>query len=387
MEYPSPVDAPPPAYEAQEFDRKIANALERSLYISRPPNAGEEVWEEWDEGRFEAASRRAHGRKSSGSDLAHERAKKHDSQAPGYGYPVASSSSPSGIPNSSRNETTSYFPGSPVEEYIDEPLPPFAPVGPSLEGPPFEEVNRYPPRFTASQADSPPQSPLDSVDGYGSYPQYPTQSSNQRYHEDGRYHPTLPREHSNPNIMPSVPAPRPPPMPFDPAVAYTSRRREPIPLLGSESREPIDAASLYNSAVSSLMKPGRQLPPPPPPSLSVPQRQRSANPVPPSGYNRPSAYGDYPNSQSTPSVYGQRQPSQHSFPAQNPLSQSQNSHYTRHSPSPQPPHVPYPYQQNVPVTPQGPRYRQSTVSPPSSVAPQWRSSSAQSNPYGGGYGR
>ncbi|KDQ64526.1 hypothetical protein JAAARDRAFT_187849 [Jaapia argillacea MUCL 33604] len=60
------LELPPPAYEAsqQELDKKIAHAVEVSLTIANAPKkieAGpggeEEVWEEWDESLFEAASR------------------------------------------------------------------------------------------------------------------------------------------------------------------------------------------------------------------------------------------------------------------------------------------------------------------------------------------
>ena len=302
MDPQTPIEPPPPAYDAEhDFDRKISDALERSLTISNqaqqlltlPPD--EDVWEEWDEARFEAAARERAREQRQGIEQPRppmsrrpsekERLANQDAWQPGHSSGETSSSTSSAVAQPSRRlpicppdkERPNWYSeaqldastssGSnqdnqvlsprlihdlPPEEVIgpDEPLPPFAVIGPSLEGPPFEEVVRRPPRLPpASNIDSPPQSPLDSVesDSPPDPPTIPESSSRVGYGE--QYRSTSPRQSLAPPMPRTAPvppsSPRPPPMRFDPSVAYAKHRNVNLSPSEAETREPVDASALY----------------------------------------------------------------------------------------------------------------------------------------------
>lgn len=307
MDPPTPTEAPPPAYELEhDYDRKISDALERSLAISQQAQPvssmplGKDEWEEWDEARFEAAAAAARAREQGGNteqlrspNLHHlsekERlARRDELQAQQQSEYASSSSSVAPVAEASRRLPTSppakerpswyseaqldtppagsgssgqssqalpptpqFHDVPPEEDDHDEPLPPFAPVAPSLEGPPFEEVVMQPPRIPpVSNVDSPPQSPLDSVDSDGpSEPQPYSPPPPSHRTSSGRSRTVSPRQSQAPSVprVASVPASsaRPPPMRFDPSVAYAKQRTANLSVSEAESKEPIDASALY----------------------------------------------------------------------------------------------------------------------------------------------
>lgn len=212
-------ELPPPAYSEADFDQKISTALEISLNISPSQNAEEEEeWEQWDESVYQAAisgsstsrsptssetagasssrtlppppakngkspsnppltrpSEKALSRSSTNSQASKQRPSWYaeaglddSSSSSGAGSSSAGPSSPSSYTSASQSQPSSGFiiHNIPDEEEEDRsiPPPPFTAVGPSLDGPPFEEVE-----VTLSyQADeSGPPSPLTS-------PQLPT---------------------------------------------------------------------------------------------------------------------------------------------------------------------------------------------------------------------
>lgn len=304
----TPIEPPPPAYEAEhDYDRKISDALERSLAISNQTqqqsslSPGRDEWEEWDEARFEAAAlARARERQqdneqprsdeqpsppTSRNPSEKERLASQHAWQPDHRSGEASSSTSSGsvgqpsrrLPacpptkerpswysdteldasagsGSSQNNLVSsphlvhHLP--PEENLPNEPLPPFTAVGPSLEGPPFEEVVRLPPRLLpASNIDSPPQSPLDSVES-DTLPDPPESSNRRGYGES--YHLTSPRQLVASSMPPTVsvpPSSHPLPMRFDSSMAYAKHNNVNV---SSSEEEPVDASAFYKYVHSSF---------------------------------------------------------------------------------------------------------------------------------------
>jgi hypothetical protein len=312
MDPSTPVEPPPPAYENEhDFDRKISDALQTSLSISSQPQqpsilSQDDEWEEWDETKFEAAAAAARAGEQGGTDeqarppisrhsSEKERLARQDAIQAEHSSEGASSSTsppptvrplnisrrlpyspptkeqPSWLAeaqlDSSRESTSgrNYRPSStthvhhvpPEEEDPDEPLPPFASVGPSLEGPPFEDVVRETRRLLpGSDADSPPQSPLDSVEDSDSLPEPPPFPPPLPY-GDHRQRSTS-RQSTVPHMVrtSSLPSssPRPPPMRFDPSIAYKkphafgafSHENE------NDSKAPVDASSFYKYVFQNI---------------------------------------------------------------------------------------------------------------------------------------
>lgn len=304
MDPSSPTEAPPPAYDAVqiEFDRKISDAVERSLQISEPPppKVGEDGYEVWDDNTFEAneRARQSANKVQSGSrpsDYHREKARLPEMDTAGATSSVENRSSgskphpPSSPPSKERprwlaDAQISGAPATPSgqgpgvsdlnlpseDDYPDEELPPFTAVAPSLEGPPFEEVVRQPARYPASQTDSPPESPLDGVGGYESPPRFQNPPPRRHYDIRPQNVPVRPVTSRPPAPMrhPLPTSSRPPTMLFDPKIAYS--RNHQFLATESELEGPVDAAALYKyvypltpccsyfyvcrSAVSSLMK-------------------------------------------------------------------------------------------------------------------------------------
>ena len=314
---PTPAEPPPPAYVSDyDYDRKISDALQRSLTISHQPQPGsslleDEEWEEWDEAKFEMAAARARTKPSSEKELL---ARQDALRSECTSGEVSSSTSPPPTVNGSRGlpasppikeqpswladaqlttsaastSSNNFQPISqvhhlpPEEEDPDEPLPPFAAVGPSLEGPPFEDVVREPRRLPqGADADSPPESPLNSVadsDILPEVPPLPLRSDHRSPYDGPRF--TAPRQPTLPPMIRTTPFPnssqRPPSMRFDPSIAYKKPCALDTLANDKDSKPHVDAYALYkyvskpsnlasisisyySSAVSSLM--GR--PPPP----------------------------------------------------------------------------------------------------------------------------
>ncbi len=174
---------PPPAYSAQEeLDTKISAALAASLSITQPPpqRVEEEEWEQWDDAVFNAAARS--GQAPSSSDHRRESRAESSPTAAHRALPARPGAAGPSVPplkihkknRSSTSSTSSkQRPNWYSEAGLDShqsggpaiasppagsshvvpvrrdsdghdysvPPPPFTAVGPSLEGPPFEEMD------------------------------------------------------------------------------------------------------------------------------------------------------------------------------------------------------------------------------------------------------
>ncbi|KAF8914667.1 hypothetical protein CPB85DRAFT_524258 [Mucidula mucida] len=296
---PAPPSPPPPAYSEQEFDAKVATALQASLHISqaRKPQEEEEEWEEWDEAAFEAAAREASGQERSASPSASSSggssssralppppAAHRNSASPPVIRPLnihkknrSSSSSYSGSVTSQPASTSSRPSEKPRPSWYDEaglgqstaspstapsafiihnttendedysvPPPPFSAMGPSLDGPPFEEVEHRTPQPRPLMTMRPPS--------VAPVPQ-------QTLQYDRHHHPRTP-----PPPPPLSPSPSHARMNFNPSVAY-GKMRNPAPYPEAHQIQSIDAAAFYNSSVASHLAP------------ATPQRPHSVLPV------------------------------------------------------------------------------------------------------------
>lgn len=271
---------PPPAYSEMEFDRKVSTALEVSLSTPQPTAHGQaEEWEQWDEAAFQAASQRASGKRdseySSGSGQVHgssSRAWPHrppegeahgarsdnavkplqihkktpsssssngmhstkerpswyaeaglgGSSAPPGPEPSSSSQPPrrisrNGQSYASNPQTIEH--SIPLDDDDDDrslPPPPFAAVGPSLDGPPFEEVatlsyhgNQSSPPSPLNSPISPRRNPLPN--GSPTSPTYPRPPAHVQQHYPSQHPhmqppgPTI-NHHHNP-VRQSLPSP------------------------------------------------------------------------------------------------------------------------------------------------------------------------------------
>ncbi|KZS97596.1 hypothetical protein SISNIDRAFT_449137 [Sistotremastrum niveocremeum HHB9708] len=173
-----------------------------------------------------------------------------DTRAPGSPTPTMSSTLSSDLSTSeshsrplrhARSRSSSFTLESSLEALDlaeDEGMgpPPFAAVGPSLDGPRYDEVvreSRWNRRRTSYSHESPPPSPL--VD----YPPESVRSRPMSTSQNTYGHPPIQR-------LPARVSSRPPTMQFDPAVAYKS-------FFAQEREQMSNPSSLYNSTVSSLM--------------------------------------------------------------------------------------------------------------------------------------
>ncbi|GJJ07471.1 hypothetical protein Clacol_001673 [Clathrus columnatus] len=303
MDPDSPTEAPPPAYDAQEFDRKISVALDMSMDPAL--QTVEEEWEEWSDDRFEAARRQQYS--ESTNTVSRQNSKKsYRVQSPNLSG-QSSSSSYSAISNSphyatgTRSRRLPSFPPKkerpswyteahlhlparsdnvvqlertrtpPISQHdipmdddfndFDEPLPPFAPVGPSLDGPPFEEIAPYyPPRAPVPYSNSPPR------------PSYQNSVTPPAQRRPVNRPVPRPRPMASPPLSTSN-GYHPPPMPFDPGLAYARQRQTVTAFRPREDDSgPVDPALLYNSAVASVMKKSKSMQPL---KKTLPNRDRS----------------------------------------------------------------------------------------------------------------
>ncbi|KAL0574533.1 putative protein kinase [Marasmius crinis-equi] len=292
---------PPPAYTEQEYDNKVTITLQASLADSQ------DEWEEWDEAKFQAAAAAHAGTGTSSSAPGGSRAssdvkkplpsypqdKKGSVSGPSagvgssssYGGPVAESySSTPATPNSSQNTNQANVAGAPSSSQIHHPLlspsdisygdeedmsappPAFTGVGPSLDGPPYEEVVRM--SYNSQEDYNAPRLPSPSWGPQREYiPPRPSSAATsiQSFHPEEDPRPRVeqhiyspPQPHSlqpsyGRGVQPTVPR-----MNFNPSVAYgRAVVNEPDHDRNRKSATPVfDASAFYNSSVSSFMNAG-----------------------------------------------------------------------------------------------------------------------------------
>ncbi|KAM6495862.1 hypothetical protein JOM56_008568 [Amanita muscaria] len=318
MSYIDPLDdlPPPPAYSAEELDRKISTTIHLSLNTPQPQPDDE--WEVWDESAFEVAARAlAVGGPSSAQagSSTHPveplkiKKKGTEPYAPSKPRPnwlSQAESAPQDTQTSQRGAPNNTAPMPiavhqiPEEEDEDEdrlsqPPPAFTPNAPSLDGPPYEQVMSPPwvadgssvgsplnsPTMPTQQLvypeppdDIPVQMPAPQADMRHRSPQ-PQGDMHLRMPQGGMHH-QIPR-HSLPPTLPSAPqrtyqaAPQWPvseytiPKPshnstFDPSVAYNQesnygRSQAPmVPTQAPAADYSYNAAAFYNAAVASHLK-------------------------------------------------------------------------------------------------------------------------------------
>ncbi|KAL1747238.1 hypothetical protein HDZ31DRAFT_61434 [Schizophyllum fasciatum] len=324
-----PDDAPPPAYSEEELDHKISQAIEESLRLDAkgtPHDDGvEDEWEEWDEALFEANSREVQSPGAGSSSAASPPLAQAASPATLPGASTAAVSPPMSIASSSGSSSVGRMPsvrplrlhrpspstasdkprpswyneagltpsdGSSTSPRYPLPVPPppplpqmpqlpqtpptdddappaFTPVGPSLDGPAYEEVMHLEYHVPESQASSPLTSPVI-------HPQDEVQLSYEGPEDD--------LEESDDDELQLPPPPPPPPLPrvrgpraapvqsrfsdpvpaplagiprvqFNPSLAYKCEDAVMAPVAAPAPPPKGDAMAFYNSAVSSVLKP------------------------------------------------------------------------------------------------------------------------------------
>ncbi|KAH8988571.1 hypothetical protein EDB92DRAFT_1871282 [Lactarius akahatsu] len=263
---PSPTDfVPPPSYQLsqEQFDRKTSHAIQLSSSIPQPI-IDEDGWPIYDEAAFEAVAKSYEqfppGSSSAGlgADMSgHERQNSFTSLPPSTG-PMKNRSS------ERRRRNRHPDPDFLSEDRLATPPPPFTATGPSLDGPPFEDVVTlsYPgpgPQAVPTQPQPPslsrmiqPIAPLRLPSpGPGpsprfSDPQTQTQTQNQApsnpYHSQ-RLAPAPPNIPSR--LIPSSTITR---VEFDPQMAYSPNGRN-----GNNSAVQGGASAFYNHAVASQL--------------------------------------------------------------------------------------------------------------------------------------
>ena len=180
---PTDLAPPPPAYDQRELDQKLSQAAEQSLSSTDMTHTiGEDGWPIYDASAFEVVAS-SYERSTTGSSSRLQetdqsswakQAFPSDSKVPTAGTqplrirrrknrPSKSSqdvmahaiSAESARPSSRSSQHSAVTP----EYSRNSPPPPFTPTGPSLDGPPFEEVVR----LSWDGQDSRPASPLSTV--------------------------------------------------------------------------------------------------------------------------------------------------------------------------------------------------------------------------------
>ncbi|KAI0081786.1 hypothetical protein K474DRAFT_1142550 [Panus rudis PR-1116 ss-1] len=219
---------PPPAYELteQEYDQKVSVVVERSRVeasSSAVARQDDELWEIWDEAAFEAAAARTTVSNSSSSAQTDSLTKADCNRDTGK----------STDPSRRKKDPV-------AEDREPTPPPMFEPVGPSLDGPPYEPA--APPGSIMLTSHLIPSSLCP-----GSVSPAPSVHS-----ATLRPASRSPRPSSVVSRSSFISGPR---VPFNPQVAYTKRPLFDVPAEESLPRN-ADASALYNSAVSSHI-PGR----------------------------------------------------------------------------------------------------------------------------------
>lgn len=293
---PSPIEAPPPAYEfaQHDFDQKLAIAADRSLRISNPQceDGQDGIAEEQREGSNAAhtnGTRRAEpqadgqlapvrplnfrkkARSSNGAgeaSAAKERPSWFDEAQ--LGASASSSRRPLPAPGGQQNRSDRSFQHTLPEVLEDDgslPPPPFMPIDNSLDGPAYVRNPRNDPRrrrtgasnrynnnedLAASPPPSPPASPLINSSAPIMNARQRTASSNgNAYHHAPQQPPRL--QVKSPTPRPTSPAskmphyvPPPPRVNFDPSIAYEGTRSSLFGKLPADTCEKgPDPAALY----------------------------------------------------------------------------------------------------------------------------------------------
>ena len=307
-----PTDSPPPpAYELtdQQYDQKTSQIIETSLAEPARQSSNDDFWEVWDEAAFEAAAARLSltGPSSSSSNpppppppiSETAKAKAREAGMPGNDPEVAplrivKKSAQSPPPTRKEKERPSWYEEAQLDQvpqsssaqpavpqstraslpspprrtsYDREPTPPpsFEAVGPSLDGPPYEDAHPIQPGptiiMTYSAGDSRPASPLQSPVAQAPSFGFPAAPNTRSYTPQPTHQhvPPAPRPVSTqPPPVPRVPVQPPvqqrastefsllgPRVPFNPQVAYNKKpsryglpEEEPLP-------QKVDAASFY----------------------------------------------------------------------------------------------------------------------------------------------
>ncbi|KAL0070726.1 Serine/threonine-protein kinase [Marasmius tenuissimus] len=290
-------DLPPPAYTEQEYDNKVSLARQASLVV----NHSQDEWEEWDEAKFEAAAAANAGTTTSASSSSGPR-QYNDVKKPVSSYPQEKQGTAPGAPSGVSGPSTSQMgnhgpssslptgqsPGSiamhasagegsssqsyqpatlPIGDihYGDDedtlgPPPAFTGVGPSLDGPPYEEVVRLSynphdeghstPRLPSPSWSTPrddliprPSSAATSIHSY--YPTEEPQSlveQQRRPIEQSRHVYLSPHSYQTP-LAPQAQA-AVPRMGFNPSVAY-GRVTSNEPDLYRKAAPVVDASAFY----------------------------------------------------------------------------------------------------------------------------------------------
>lgn len=250
----SPTDfVPPPSYQIsqEQFDRKTSHAIQLSSSIQQPIT-DDDGWPIYDATAFEAVAKSyEHSSGSSSAGLSGADVPRHGRQASYTGLPSSTDSmkTKSGERRRRNHRSDREYPS----ERLATPPPPFSATGPSLDGPPFEDVvtlSYYAP--PDSQGRPPSLSPVTQPAPL----RLPSPGPSQRVPDP----PTRPHAHSNPYRSHRQVAP-PPNIPsglrpssaitrveFDPQMAYWPNGRN-----GNNASIQGGASSFYNHAVASQL--------------------------------------------------------------------------------------------------------------------------------------
>ncbi|KAG7096920.1 hypothetical protein E1B28_004322 [Marasmius oreades] len=266
---------PPPAYTEQEFERKVSNVIQASLADDQ------DEWEEWDEAKFEAAALQAQ------SSMSSSRPSSSGKKLPPCIYPPEKlarelhSPSSHSLGQSSNARKINHPPTLELpqshhqllspgdihygdDENTSAPPPAFTGVGPSLDGPPYEEVVRLSynpytreqisprlpsPSWSSRREDIPPR-PSSAATSIHSYLSEGLGSHEESHNQRNLYPSTYSRQSANyaPRVQPAIPR-----MDFNPAVAYERPVPSELPATTRSHAQPIDASAFYNSSISSYL--------------------------------------------------------------------------------------------------------------------------------------
>jgi len=237
-----PTDAPPPpSYQmsVEEFDQKTSNAMQ--LASSTPYPVDEDGWPIYDPAAFDAAAESYEHPPSSSSSTGFPGSE--TSRQVRLGRPSSEKAKHSTRPTKARLSEQHILPEDELasEDRSASPPPPFTATGPSLDGPPFEEV------VTLSYHGT------DSLDPYPRSPQSPTQAppmlqpveplrlrSNRT--SSNRY-PSHQQISPRPNLPSGIAR-----VEFDPQMAYS-----PYSGVGNHTSIREGALAFYNHAVASQL--------------------------------------------------------------------------------------------------------------------------------------
>ncbi|KAI0303886.1 hypothetical protein BC826DRAFT_980190 [Russula brevipes] len=258
----SPTDTvPPPSYlSIQEFDQKTSQAIQLSSSSTHPVAVDEDGWPIYDPTAFEAVAEsynRSPPASSSAAVFSAESLRHERQRQPSSGK--GSSSTRFMKSRSSERPTGNPGPGHEFSSVprADTPPPPFTATGPSLDGPPFEEVVQ----LSYNGSDSQAASPIEP--SYSPPPRSPPPPPRFQPVEPLR----VPRQRLSDSRLQAPPNPFPPrrstpilsdlrPNPtsaitrveFDPQTAYS-----PYGGVGNHTTIQAGAAAFYNHAVASQL--------------------------------------------------------------------------------------------------------------------------------------